>query len=202
MTERKRGVGARAPVERSATAHPTRVLGIDPGSTVTGFGVIERLGSKIVHVAHGTLRPKGSSLAARLAQLHRMISEVVEGHAPDVASVEQVFVSTSPRAALVLGQARGVALAALAALGVGVEEYAPASIKQSVTGSGRAPKRQVQEMVGRLLALERKPAQDAADALAAAICHAHAGKLVGMGAARTRGSRAVRGASLRVRRPL
>ena len=178
------------------------VLGIDPGSTATGFGVIERRGSKIVHVAHGTLRPKGTSLAARLAQLHALISEVVEGHAPDVASVEQVFVSTSPRSALVLGQARGVALAALAALGVGVEEYAASSIKQSVTGSGRAPKRQVQQMVGRLLALERKPATDAADALAAAICHAHAGRLVGIGAARARGSRAARAGALRVRRRL
>lgn len=202
MTARKRGVGARAPVERPATVHPLRVLGIDPGSTATGFGVIERLGSKIVHVAHGTLRPKGTSLAARLAQLHALISEVVEGHAPDVASVEQVFVSTSPRSALVLGQARGVALAALAALGVGVEEYAASSIKQSVTGSGRAPKRQVQQMVGRLLALERKPATDAADALAAAICHAHAGRLVGIGAARARGSRAARAGALHVRRRL
>ena len=120
----------------------------------------------------------------------------------NVASVEQVFVSTSPRAALVLGQARGVALAALAALGVGVEEYAASSIKQSVTGSGRAPKRQVQQMVGRLLALERKPATDAADALAAAICHAHAGRRVGIGAARARGSRAARAGALHVRRRL
>jgi len=170
------GVGDSLPQRGQAL----RVLGVDPGSKATGFGVIDRLGSKLVHVAHGTLRPKAGSLQGRLAELHALLSEVVRRWEPDVASVEQVFVSASPRSALVLGQARGAALAALGGLAVSVEEYSPASIKQSVSGSGRATKSQVQQMVRRLLALEVKPAQDAADALAAAICHAHAGRLAGL----------------------
>ena len=177
------------------------MLGVDPGSKATGFGVIERVGSKLEHVAHGTLRPKAGSLHARLAELHALISEVVSRYEPDVASVEQVFVSASPRSALILGQARGAALAALGGLGVRVEEYAPTAIKQSVTGSGRAPKRQVQQMVGRLLELERKPAQDASDALAAAICHAHSGRLAGLSSGRSQGSRAGIARGLRTRSP-
>jgi crossover junction endodeoxyribonuclease RuvC len=102
---------------------------------------------------------------------------VIARHRPDVASVEQVFVAASPRAALVLGQARGAALAALGAAGLGVHEYAPARIKQAVTGSGRAGKDQIQRVVMRVLGLLGTPAADAADALAAALCHAEAGRL-------------------------
>jgi len=109
-----------------------------------------------------------------------VLLEVIALHRPDVASVEQVFVAASPRAALVLGQARGAALVALGQSGVALREYAPAQIKQTVAGSGRAPKAQMQQMVRRLLALERVPAVDAADALAAAICHAHVGRLDGL----------------------
>ena len=159
-----------------------RIIGIDPGSNVTGFGVVEKNGSELVHVAHGTLRPRrGAALAARLEHLYRAISEVVEQHRPDVAAVEQVFVSASPRSALVLGQARGVALAAVGAAGLGVCEYTPTQVKQAVTGSGRAPKSQVKTMVRRLLALERAPAEDAADALAIAIRHANGGRLEAAG---------------------
>lgn len=167
-----------------------RVLGIDPGSTVTGYGVVERRDGSVVHLAHGTLRaPRGASLERRLAVLHAALLEVIERHRPDAASVEQVFVSRGARAALVLGQARGAALAAAGRAGLAVHEYAPARIKQSVTGNGRAGKLQVQRVVRRLLSLEKIPAPDAADALAAAICHVQAGSLATLGV-RTRSRRA------------
>jgi crossover junction endodeoxyribonuclease RuvC len=167
-----------------------RILGIDPGSLATGYGVIERDGGRLVHVAHGTLRPqRAASPELRLAQLYDAIREVVRHHAPDTVAIERVFVAASPRAALVLGQARGVALAALGSLGLGAAEYAPAEIKLSLTGNGRAEKRQVQLVVRRLLALDRVPEPDAADALAAAISHAQAGTLRALGAAPRRGAR-------------
>ena len=178
-----------------------RVLGVDPGSAVTGFGLVERRGPRVVHVAHGTIRPpRGASPAERLDRLHAALREVIARHLPDVACIEQVFVAANPRSALVLGQARGAALAALGASGLIVHEYAPARIKQAVSGSGRAGKDQVQRMVARLLGLEREPARDAADALAAALCHAEAGRLsqlVLRASARRRGPRAF---ALRVRR--
>lgn len=155
-----------------------RILGIDPGSRATGYGVVERVNSKLVHLAHGTLRPpKSHDLPARLAAIQTGLAEVIQSYAPDLAIVEQVFVSSSPRSALILGQARGVALAALAAAGLPVEEYSAREIKQSVVGTGAAAKAQVQDMVKRILQLDRKPSQDAADALAAAICKAHRGHL-------------------------
>ena len=180
----------------------TRILGIDPGSQATGYGVVERDGSHLRHVAHGVLRPtRGAALGARLAAIHDGIAALVETHAPERAVVEQVFVSASPRSALVLGQARGAALTALARAGLGIDELAPTEIKRAVVGTGRADKKQVQEMVRRLLALERVPATDAADALAAAICRAHIGERAGWGrrtATRGRGRR--RPASFVVRR--
>ena len=155
-----------------------RILGIDPGSNVTGYGVVEREGGRIRHVAHGTLAfPRGSSLAARLAGLHAALGEVIRDHAPDGAVVEQVFVSASPRSALVLGEARGVILAAIAAAGVPLFEYGTRTIKLAVAGSGAAANPEVQRMVCALLALEATPVADAADALAAAICHGRGGGL-------------------------
>lgn len=184
--------------ERDPSA--VRVLGIDPGSAVTGFGLVERRGARVVHVAHGTIRtPRGASPAQRLDRLHAALCEVIARHRPDVASIEQVFVAASPRSALVLGQARGAALAALGAAGLAVHEYAPARIKQAVSGNGRAGKDQIQRIVTRLLDLSSPPAGDAADALAAALCHAEAGRLellVGRGRARRRRPR---GPVLRVR---
>jgi len=159
-----------------------RILGIDPGSNVTGYGVVEQEERKLVHVAHGTLRPpRRAELAIRLEHLYRSLAEIVAEHRPDAAAVEQVFVSVSPRSALVLGQARGVALAVLGAAGLGVSEYTPSQVKQAVAGTGRAPKSQVKTMVRRLLALERTPAEDAADALAVAIRHANGGRLEAAG---------------------
>jgi len=180
-----------------------RILGIDPGSNATGYGVVERDGNRLRHVAHGTLRPRGPTAELRLHQLYELVRDVVRHHEPDAAAVECVFVAQSPRAALVLGQARGAALAALGSLALGVTEYAPAEIKQAVTGTGRADKRQVAVMVRRLLDLDRIPESDhAADALAAAIGHAQAGALRALGVAprRPRGRARTGLASLRVRR--
>jgi crossover junction endodeoxyribonuclease RuvC len=180
-----------------------RILGIDPGSHATGYGVIERDGNRLLHVAHGTVRPRGATSEGRLHQLYEAILEIARHHEPDMAAVERVFVAHSARSALVLGQARGVALAALGCLGLGVTEYAPSEIKLAVTGSGRADKRQVSLMVRRLLALDRLPDDDhAADALAAAIVHAQAGTLRALGASARRGLRRPRkgAAQLRVRR--
>jgi crossover junction endodeoxyribonuclease RuvC len=151
-----------------------RILGIDPGSLVTGYGVVERRGARVHHIAHGTLRPpRAAALAGRLAAIHAGLSRVIEAHRPDLVVVEQVFVAVNVRAALVLGQARGVALAAASAAGLGVEELSPQQVKRAVVGTGTARKAQVQHMVQRLLGLEVAPPQDAADALAAALCRAH-----------------------------
>lgn len=159
-----------------------RILGIDPGSTATGYGVLDRQSGGLAHVAHGTLRLRPrESLPLRLAVLQRDLEEVIRLHAPEVVSVERVFVAASARSALILGHARGVILATAAAARLPVVEYAARQIKQAVTGTGAAPKAQVQTMVRRLLALERRPAQDAADALAAAICHAHAARWLAVG---------------------
>ena len=175
-----------------------RILGIDPGSAVTGFGVLDSDDGKLVHIAHGPLRsPRNSPVAARLGYLHDAIVAVVCDYEPDAAVVEQVFVSINPRSALVLGQARGAALAAVSASGAAVIEYSASRIKLAVTGTGRAGKRQVQEMVRRLLELDRLPPFDAADALAAAICHANAGRL---GVIAAEASARARRTTLRVRR--
>jgi crossover junction endodeoxyribonuclease RuvC len=165
--------------QTSGSARPRlRVIGVDPGSQATGYGVIDRIGPDLCWVAHGVLRPtRSAALAARLAAVMQQLAEVIAQYAPDVASVEDVFVAASPRSALVLGQARGAVLAALGAARVPLVQYAPARIKQAVAGSGRAAKDQMQRMVKRTLALASAPASDAADALAAAICHARAGSL-------------------------
>ena len=147
-----------------------RVLGVDPGSHATGYGVIDRFGSELRWVSHGVLRPaRSATLAPRLAALMRELAAVIAQYAPDVASVEDVFVAASPRSALVLGQARGAVLAALGDAGIPLFQYAPARIKQAVAGNGRAAKDQKQRMVKRMLSLASAPAADAADALAAAI---------------------------------
>lgn len=179
-----------------------RILGIDPGSTATGYGVVDHDGGRLVHVAHGTLRPgRRASLAARLLALQRGLEDVIRQHEPDVAAVEQVFVASSPRSALILGQARGVALAAVATRELPLHEYDARRVKQAVSAYGAASKAQVRYMIGRLLQLERTPATDAADALATAICHAHHHRLKALGASSRRWTRpARRRAGPRVRR--
>ncbi len=158
----------------------------------TGFGLVERRGSRLIHLAHGTLRPpRSAGLPQRLAFLHASLAALVSERTPDCVAVERVFVAASPRAALVLGHARGVVLAAAAAAGLAVSEYAASEVKLAVTGSGAAGKPQVQAMVRRLLALAASPPRDAADALAVALCHAQAGPLAALlqGRASRRGAR-------------
>jgi len=159
-----------------------RILGIDPGSSATGYGVVDFAGNRATHVAHGVIRAaRNVSLAERLARIHAHLVELALEHRPDIAVVEKVFMASNARSALVLGQARGAALAALASQGLDVHELSAREVKKAVAGSGAANKKQVQDMVSRLLSLDRSPASDAADALAIALCQAHGGRLAGMG---------------------
>jgi crossover junction endodeoxyribonuclease RuvC len=174
-----------------------RILGIDPGSSVTGYGIVERGRRGIVHIAHGTIRsPAKRPLADRLAAIQVQLQRTIGEYAPDRAVVERVFVSTNVRSALVLGQARGAILAALGSSGIPVDELTPREIKKAVTGAGGAEKSQVQDMVTRLLGLAEAPPQDAADALAAALCRAQMGRLAALDiqsrSRRSRGGRARR----------
>ncbi len=151
-----------------------RILGIDPGSRNTGYGVISRGGGQLSLVSCGVIRMAGSlSMAERLLMIHDGLSEVIKTHHPDVVAVEDVFVSINPRSALKLGHARGVAVLTGVRHGLVVHDYTPRMVKQAVVGYGQADKMQVQQMVRVLLKLSRSPSSDAADALAVAICHAN-----------------------------
>ncbi len=155
-----------------------RILGVDPGSSATGFGLVEGTGRRLVHLDHGVLRPPADvNLAERLHFLHAGLADLIDRYRPEVAVVERVFMASNPHSALVLGQARGALLACLGASGVRAVEVAAREAKQAIAGSGAADKRQVQAMVARLLGLETRPPTDAADALALALCHAQAGVL-------------------------
>ena len=155
------------------------VIGLDPGLQRTGWGVIGRDGSRLAHIAHGVVTSRAAdALAERLAQLYEALDAVLALHAPGSAAVEETFVNQNPRSTLKLGQARGVALLVAARRGLAVAEYAPATVKQAVTGQGGAEKRQVHAMVERLLPTVRVTGSDAADALAVAICHAHSWRRV------------------------
>ncbi len=146
-------------------------MGIDPGSRAMGYGVVQREGSKLRRIGSGVIRPRGGSMPERLAELYEKLSAVIAEHSPETAALESVFLARNPRSALLLGQARGVALAACGAAGLDTAEYAPTEVKMAVAGYGRAEKSQVQGMIVRLLALDRVPGSDEADALAVAICH-------------------------------
>ena len=153
-----------------------RILGIDPGLQTTGFGVVDVDGHHLSYVASGTIRTTSLALGdlpGRLKVLFDGITEVAARYQPDVASVEIVFVNVNPQSTLLLGQARGAALAGLVSRGLTVSEYTALQMKKAVVGHGHAAKEQVQAMVKHLLALQGSPAADAADALACAICHAH-----------------------------
>ena len=154
-----------------------RVLGIDPGLRTTGFGVVERSGSRLGYVASGTIRTDAAALGdlpGRLKIIFEGVREVADRYAPTCASVEIVFVNVNPQATLLLGQARGAALSALVSHELAVAEYTALQMKRAIVGHGQAKKEQVQQMVMRLLALPGPPGPDAADALGLAICHAHA----------------------------
>jgi crossover junction endodeoxyribonuclease RuvC len=151
-----------------------RILGLDPGLSAMGWGVIGMTGTRLSHIAHGVIATKPTSgLAVRLMILHRELGAVIETHAPTAIAVEQAFVARDPQAALKLGHARAVALLAAAEAGLEIAEYAPNHIKKCVVGAGHAGKEQVQFMVKRLLPACGVAQADAADALAAAIAHAH-----------------------------
>lgn len=155
-----------------------RILGIDPGLRRTGFGVIDVQGSQLHYVASGTIVvPTDQPLAQRLKVILDNIREVVRDTSPTVSALEKVFVNANPTSTLLLGQARGAAMCALADHGLLVHEYTALQIKKSVVGKGHAAKEQVQTMVQHLLRLNGVPSSDSADALACAICHAHIGPL-------------------------
>jgi crossover junction endodeoxyribonuclease RuvC len=150
----------------------TLVLGLDPGTRHFGWGVVEQRGPRMVHVAHGVIDTDArEAIAARLVVIERTLLEVLSTHGPTVASVEALFFAKDPQAASKLGHARGVALLVCARAGMSVHEYAPTLVKRAVTGSGRAEKGQVAQMVRVVLALSAAPPADAADALAVAIVH-------------------------------
>lgn len=151
----------------------TKILGIDPGLHITGWGVIDFDGFRLKHIAHGTIVSKPSEdCCDRLAFIFKKLSDVIEEHSPDEVSIEQVFVNSNPTSSLKLGMARGVAVCVPSIMGLKVSEYTPNKIKKTVVGSGHATKDQVSIMVQKLLNCE--PVKlDAADALAIAICHAH-----------------------------
>ena len=163
-----------------STAASRRILGIDPGLRVTGFGMLVQQGNVLTYVTSGCIRASGDSLPVRLGIIARDIAHVIAEERPDVVAVEKVFVNVNPNSTLLLGQARGAAIAAAVLAGLPVYEYTAGQVKQAVVGQGRALKPQVQEMVRRLLQLSGIPSPDAADALACAICHAHGS--VGVGA--------------------
>ncbi|MCW8888496.1 MAG: crossover junction endodeoxyribonuclease RuvC [Gammaproteobacteria bacterium] len=154
------------------------ILGIDPGSRITGFGLIKIDGPKLSYIESGCIRTGGGELPARLKVIFEEMVTVVENFSPDVVAIERVFMHRNPDSALKLGQARGAAICAAVTKGLQVSEYTPAEIKRATVGKGNANKQQVQHMVKALLSLPGTPQEDAADALAVAICHANTGEMM------------------------
>jgi len=175
----------------TARSNARRILGIDPGLRVTGFGLIVATGGKLQYVASGCVRNTVGELPERLKVIIRDLGSVIIEHCPTEVAVEKVFVNANPSSTLLLGQARGAAISAAVLANLPVAEYTALQIKQAVVGHGKAAKSQVQEMVKRLLALPATPSADAADALACAICHAHGGE--GLHGLRRKGYRVRRG---------
>ena len=168
-----------------------RILGIDPGLRITGFGVLDKVGQQLNYVASGCIKTPEGELPQRLKTILESLREVIAQHQPDQVAVEKVFVNVNPQSTLLLGQARGAAICAAVLANLPVAEYTALQVKQAVVGNGHAKKEQVQEMVKRLLKLSGMPSPDAADALACAICHAHGGQ--GLGALTTAGFRVKKG---------
>jgi len=155
-----------------------RVLGIDPGSIVTGYGVVEKVSGSLLHVADGVVRAKASmKLPERLLPIFDGLQEVISEYEPQAIAVESIFFAKNIKSAAILGHARGVALLAAARAQLAIFEYSPMEVKQSVVGYGAATKEQVQKMVKALLTIDHLPTSDAADALAVAICHIHHQKI-------------------------
>jgi len=153
---------------------PIRILGIDPGLRRTGWGLIESAGNRLIYVACGSVETRdGDDLGVRLVALHDGLSRVIADYAPAEAAVEATFVNANATATLKLGQARGIAMLVPARAGLAVSEYAPNVVKKTVVGAGHGEKAQIRMMVGVLLPKADPQSEDAADALAIAICHAH-----------------------------
>src|SRR6266404_6171798 len=168
-----------------------RILDIDPGLRITGFGIVEKNGASIAYIASGCIKSGDDDLPGRLKTILENLREVIGKHRPQQIAIEKVFVNVNPASTLALGQARGTAICAAVDAGLPVSEYTALQVKQAVVGNGHAKKEQVQQMVKRLLGLAGVPSADAADALACAICHAHGGQ--GLGGIDTRGFRVKRG---------
>jgi crossover junction endodeoxyribonuclease RuvC len=150
-----------------------RIIGIDPGSNFTGYGLIESDGRDSKHLHSGVIRVQGENLPEKLGMIFREVAAIVEEYRPEQMAIENVFVSKNAGSALKLGQARGAAICAGVQAGLEVHEYSPRAIKQGIVGTGAADKDQVQHMVRMLLGFKEKLQSDRADALAIALCHAH-----------------------------
>ena len=154
--------------------HPIRILGIDPGLRRTGWGLVESEGNRLVHIACGSLETsERAALGARLVAIHDGLIAVIEQYRPHEAAVENTFVNTNAAATLKLGQARGIAMLVPSRAGLEVAEYAPNLVKKTIVGTGHGDKAQIRMMIGVLLPKADPQSEDAADALAIAICHAH-----------------------------
>jgi len=150
-----------------------RILGVDPGSRKTGYGIVDVEGSRITHVTHGLIKAGDGEFTARLGMLFSGLSSLIEQYRPECAAMEDVFVSRNAASALKLGQARGALIAACTHARLDVAAYSPTAVKQAVVGFGRAEKEQVQHMIKMLLKPPAPLQEDAADALGVAICHAN-----------------------------
>ncbi|GAB3475111.1 crossover junction endodeoxyribonuclease RuvC [Marinomonas epiphytica] len=182
----------------------TRVLAIDPGSRITGFGIIDIINGKIHYVTSGCIRLPDGALSVRLKTIFENVSHLLAEYQPQEFAIEEVFLAKNANSALKLGQARGAAIVAAATHDLPVNEYAARRVKQSVVGSGGADKAQVQVMVKMLLNLASTPQADAADALAIAICHANSRTSQGLeyGVGKRAGRSAKRWSELDVRKAL
>jgi crossover junction endodeoxyribonuclease RuvC len=149
----------------------TTILGVDPGSRITGYGVVQINGTRATHIANGCIRVAELEVPERLKEIFDELTRVILAYKPDQAAVEKIFMSRNPDSALKLGQARGTAIVACAKMALPVFEYSATQIKQAVVGRGHADKKQVQHMIKILLNLDSMPSPDAADALATALCH-------------------------------
>jgi len=160
--------------QRAMVRQPIRILGIDPGLRHTGWGLIESDGNRLIHVACGSVATsERATLGARLVEIYDGLIAVIEQYAPHEAAVEHTFVNANAAATLKLGQARGIAMLVPARAGLTVAEYAPNLVKKTIVGAGHAEKTQIRMMIGVLLPKADPQTEDAADALAIAICHAH-----------------------------
>jgi len=174
------------------TSRTTRIIGIDPGSLVTGYGIIEMEGNRALHITHGIIKVKGDSPGIGLHYIYRELTQIIMDFKPDEAAIERVFMHRNADSALKLGQARGAAMVACAEPGLPIFEYTANQVKQATVGRGHAAKQQVQHMIKVLLCLAKQPRADAADALAIALCHGHSRT----GVMRMTGARGIRGGRL------